>query len=136
MANRLRVADINAIKALLERGWAHRKIARELGLHRGTVGGYARRWQEESESKPAKVTPGSGEAAVWSKPARVTPGSDPKPAKVTPGSDPKPAKVTPGSPGGQSLCEPYSETIIEKLEIGLSAQRIYQNLTIETDFPE
>jgi len=59
MANRLSMADINAIRSLLERGWSHRKISRELGIHRETVGRYARRLLEVEHSKPATVTTGS-----------------------------------------------------------------------------
>ena len=120
MANRLRMADITAIRALLQRGWSYRKIARELGIHRETVARYASPG-DPAGSKPAKVTPGSA--------------PDSKPAKVTPGSEgvakPKPAKVTPGS---RSQCEPFRDTIMAKLEAGLSAQRIYQDLHGEEGF--
>jgi IS30 family transposase len=53
--NRLSVSLQQSIFTLYERGWSARRIARELGVHRETVGG------ELQRSKPAKVTPGSGE---------------------------------------------------------------------------
>ncbi len=100
MANRLKMADVSAIRVLLERGWSYRKIARELGIHRETVARYASA-DDATDSKPAKVTTGSeGEA----KPAKVTAGSvdsgvKSKPAKVATGSElserSKPAKVRP-----------------------------------------
>ena len=56
--------------------------------------------------------------------------------------DSKPTKVPTGSEGGsdnpnegcRSLCEPYRETILEKLGQGLSAQRVFQDLKEEHDF--
>ena len=41
------------------------------------------------------------------------------------------ANPTPGSSGPPSKCEPFREKIIEMLEVGLSAQRIWQDLTYE-----
>lgn len=38
MRNHIKVAVINSIITLLERGWPQRKIARELGINRKTVG--------------------------------------------------------------------------------------------------
>ena len=82
---------------------------------------YAEACTEGSSSKPAKVTAGT---------------DDSKPAKVTTGSvDPKPSKVTPGSERGRSACEPFREAVISRLEQGLSAQRIYQDLRADFDFP-
>ena len=37
MANRLKMAVANAIITLNQRGWSHRRIARELGIDRETV---------------------------------------------------------------------------------------------------
>ena len=68
MANRLGVADVHAIESLLARGWSQRRIARELGVHRETVGRYARLAREKS--KPAKVTPGSGVSRSLCEPYR------------------------------------------------------------------
>jgi transposase len=59
----------------------------------------------------------------------------PKPAIPIPGSDEaKPAKVIAGSAGQRSRCEPFRTMIIEMLERGLSAQRIWQDLTAEQGF--
>jgi len=58
MANQLKMARIQAILGLLEQGWSHRRIARELGVHRETVGRYDR-LRREAGSKPAIVTLGS-----------------------------------------------------------------------------
>ena len=42
MANQLKMADVQALMALHERGWSKRRIARELGIDRETVGRYVR----------------------------------------------------------------------------------------------
>ena len=54
MANRLKMVDVQAIVALLERGWSQRRIARELGVNRGTIGDYAKALKTLG-AKPAKV---------------------------------------------------------------------------------
>ena len=66
--NRLTVSLQQSILILHERGWSGRRIARELGVHRDTVGSELRR------SKPAKVATGSGPEAE-AKPAEVATGS-------------------------------------------------------------
>jgi len=117
MANQLKMAMIEAIIALLGRGWSYRRIARELGIHRETVARYDRLRRQE----PAK-------------PAISTAGSDPDPG-------PKPAIVTAGfpeenrPPGRQSHCASHTEFIQDKLDVGLSAQRIFQDLVSEKGFP-
>src|SRR5210317_357763 len=98
MANELKVAKVLSIKALHAQGWSQRRIARELGVNRETV---ARHLKEGS--KPAKAPPGS---------------ADPKPAKAPPesgaGDDTsKPAKAPTGS---RSLCDPFREVILGKIE--------------------
>ena len=55
MANGLKMAVRHAVIELLERGWSHRRIARELQVHRETVARYDRL----RKSKPAISTPGS-----------------------------------------------------------------------------
>ena len=42
MANQLKMADIQALLALHERGWSNRRIARELSIDRETVGRHVR----------------------------------------------------------------------------------------------
>jgi transposase len=106
MANLLVVVQVHAIEMLLSRGWSQRRIARELGVHRETVGRYVR--LARGDPKPAKVTAGSEEL-----------------------EDSKPAKVTAGPAAGRSRCEPYRQLVIEKLDKGLSAQRIWQDLQLD-----
>ena len=46
----------------------------------------------------------------------------------------KPAKAPPGSGPSQSACQPYRELILAKLDLGLSAKRIHQDLVEEEGF--
>lgn len=116
--NQLKVSLQHSILILQGRGWSGRRIARELGVYRGTV----RKYLLAADSKPAtEVTPGSGSPV------------DPKPANVTPGSEgPKPAKVTAGS--GRSSCEPWRERIEAAALRGLSAKRVHQDMVAEVGF--
>ncbi len=55
MGNYLQMGSQQHIRALLELGWSHRRIAREAGVHRETVARYAQ-WLQ---SKPANLIAGS-----------------------------------------------------------------------------
>jgi transposase len=102
--NQLNVSLQHSIATLTAKGWSARKIARELGVHRETVGRYLR--PVEAISKPAIPPTGS-------------------PTEV----DSKPAIVPAGSKAGRtSQCAPLSAVIEHGLLAGLSAQRIYQDL--------
>jgi transposase len=104
------MAVINAISTLMERGWSQRRIARELGINRETVSRYVHLWK--TEAKPA------GNAPTGSK--------DSKPASNAPiGS------IEERSSGPISHCEVYRQIIEQKVEQGLSRQRIWQDLRDE-----
>lgn len=127
MPNILKMAKVNAIIGLLELGWSHRRIGRELGIHRETVSRYVKLQSEDS--KPAKVTAGScGDTEL--KPAIPAPGFN----EVTVGSDSKPAKVTAGSCASRSMARPFWELVSAKLDLGLSAQRIFQDIVADHGF--
>ena len=106
--NELNVSLQHSILALAGHGWSRRRIARELDINRETVARYVR--------------------LAESKPAISTPGTEAKPAA-------KPAISTPGCPAGrQSLCQPWQAQIEAAVVVGLSAQRIYQDLVSEHGF--
>jgi len=141
MANLLKMAKVHAIIGLLEAGWSYRRIARELGVDRGTVARYDR-LRREREANPAIPTPGSF-PPDHANPAIPTPGSaasaHSNPAIPTPGFDgsflsdgvlPAAGRV----PGRGSQCEPLRAVIEAKLALGLSAQRIYQDVRAEHGF--
>ncbi|HEY2139639.1 MAG TPA: IS21 family transposase [Chthoniobacterales bacterium] len=133
MANLLKMAKVQSILSLHAQGWTQRRIARELGISRDSVGKYVR--QQLCGAKPANAPAGS----VDSKPANlpVLPASDPNPANAPIGASadttaPKPAKAPTGSGvwrGPPSQCVPYQDTILAKAAAGLTAQRIHQDLT-------
>ena len=91
--NELNVSLQHSILTLAANGWSQRRIARELAIHRETVGRHLRL----ATSKPAKV----------------------------------PAGLFPQS---RSQCEPWREFIEQGCQVGLSAQRLYQDLVTEHQF--
>ncbi len=46
MGNQLGMAEQQAIIALARNGWFQQRIARELGVHRETIGRYVKLWQD------------------------------------------------------------------------------------------
>ena len=119
MANRIKMAEKDTILALRRLGWSFRKIERELGIHRTTASKYVK--LAEKDSNPLT------KEAARAKPTRVTTGSEHS-------ENSKPTKVTAGSLTNYSFCEPFRNLIIKKLEIGLSAQRIYQDIVADHGF--
>ena len=107
--NQLNVSLQHSILTLAAHGWSHRRIARELDIHRETVGRHLR--------------------LAGSKPAKVLTGSAPDPAA-------KPAIPLTGClvVGRQSLCVPLQSVIESAVQAGLSAQRIYQDLICDHAF--
>jgi transposase len=127
MANRLKMALIETIQSLHQRGWSQRRIARELKVDRATVAQHLR--DGHHRSKPATAPLGSPAEGDPSKPATAPLGSDQ-------GANPASESVLPASPTPRRLsgCEPWRSTIEAKVQLGLSAQRIYQDLTAEQGF--
>jgi transposase len=121
-------------------GWEHR----ESPLSAETFG-------EEKRLEASQSSPLSGMAVGVSKPAKAPIGSDSKPAKAPIGSEAVSGGIDSvesalGSAAAtgvsersislerecdRSACEPYRQAILEKLEQGLTAQRIYQDLVAE-----
>src|SRR3954465_11823464 len=102
MANQLELAMLQALLGLHQQGWSQRRIARELGIDRETVGRYMKQWR--SGTKPPIVHTGSDRES-GPKPAIAHTGFGPeapaKPAIVHTGSaaesEPKPAIAPTGS---------------------------------------
>ena len=119
MANQLKMATIDTIITLRQQGWSIRRIAKTLGIHRDTVARHLR------EANQAGALAGSDESKL----GQALAGSDEgKLGQALAGS------AGPG-PGSQpSLCEPFRAVIQAKLDQGLTAQRIYQDLVTEQGF--
>lgn len=142
MPNYLKMELINAILALQKRGWSKRRIARELNVDRHTV----RRYLREESKSPTISTAGDGI------PAGEPPGENPplstagnlrpqiethgvsSPGSAAAESGESKAEAVPRSSGRPSKCDPHAEAIRRKLEQGLTAQRIYQDLVDEVQF--
>jgi transposase len=117
MANRLKMAEHNAILGLARLGWSFRRIAAEVGVDRETVARHV---------KAARGNPPASNAAI-----SIT-GSDP--AAGTGPPDPNAAIPIPGAAGQRSRCAPVRAGIQAQLERGLTAQRIWQDLKAEHGF--
>ena len=112
MGNYLQMSTQQQIRALLEIGWSHRRIARELDVHRETVARYA-------VAKPASPIIGSAnEPEDQNQPNLIT-GTD---ALVEGQNRPNP--IT----GPESPAADHHEFIAKQLDKGLTAQRIWQDL--------
>ena len=111
--NEIRMATKHAILGLFRQGWSRRRIARELGIDRKTVARHVDLAEKESK---------------WA--TNPTPGSD-RPMGAEYGTPPR---APPERVGPPSACEPFREAILTKLDVGLTAQRIWQDLVAEHGF--
>lgn len=113
MANQLKTAMVNTILKLKECGWSQRKIARELNIDRETV----RKYINLHKDDPSPSVDVQIDCDI------------PKPA-----TNPHTGSDDENSPGPVSECEPFREIIKQKIEDGLSRQRIWQDLCTEHNF--
>jgi transposase len=130
----IKVATIDIILSLHLRGWSQRRIARQLDINRETVARYLK--QAQSAPKPANVPSGSDAPESAPKPANAPSGSDTPESAPNPDAPPlasAPVNIEQGH-SRRSECEPWRKIIQSKCDSGLSAQRIYQDLTTEHDF--
>lgn len=151
MSNRLSMAQTLAIQALAATGKSKRAISRDLGIDRGTVAKILSQIQNQPPIWEAPTGSGgapnaSGEATTESLTGDViaedraghAPESDAAtcPASVTAASSAKTEGTDPNetAAGSRSECEAHREEIIRKLEQGLTAQRIWQDLVDECGF--
>jgi len=125
MANRLKMALVEAILTLHRRGWSGRRIARELGVDRATVARYLH--QSRPSANAANAPIGSDAASGGSNAANAPISSDAAGGEGAGG----PVATDPPSAGRLSGCDPWRQVIDTKLALGLTAQRIYQDLVGE-----
>ena len=107
MANRLTMAEIDAILTLHKSEHSNRAVADLLGVDRGTVGKYVA--QSAAQNQPNAPTGSVGTDGFGSVPSGAATG-------------------TPPSNGPPSECEPFREQILAKIEQGLLGVRIHQDL--------
>lgn len=113
MANVLKMATVNSIVTLIEGGYSDRHIADVLNVDRGTVAKYRR----ESQNPP-----------------NAPPGSTAAPPGIEGGAPGQKVDSPKRATGPDSMCEPHREVILQKLEQGLTAKRIWQDLSDENGF--
>lgn len=118
MPYRLKMSKIQSIIALRQQGWTLTRIACELGVHRQTVARYVR-----GHSEPTPAPPGSDGSKSTQAPIGPV-GSKSTQAPRSPSSDHV----------GRSDCAPLREVIEKKLDQGLHARRIHQDLVEEHGF--
>jgi len=115
MANQLTVQEQEAIKTLAKQGWKIRRIAKELGLSRNTVRQYVR-----------AMAPTPSTDDLVQRVLNAGAGAE--------GSVENDPLSTPGKTGRKSLCEKHEELVRDKVQTGLTAQRIFQDLQTEVAF--
>jgi transposase len=130
MANYLKMPKKSHVLALIALGWSFRRIEAETGVRRETVSRYARAGPANaaktflgSDASPPPDSPKSG-GTDTANAAKMFPGSDPNPAKTFPGSDTR----------RRFAAAVYHAAITEKLDAGLSLQRVWQDLVEEYSY--
>ena len=127
MPTYLKMPKQSQVLALLELGWSYRRIEAETGVRRETVSRYDRMRRVNA----AKTFPGSDASPPVESPD-VPDVEGANAAKTFAGSDANPAKTFPGStPRPRFTAAMYRTAIAEKLDTGLSLQRIWQDLVEE-----
>jgi len=120
MANQLKMAVVDSILTLKGLGWSQRRIAEVLGIDRGTVARYVH--SPPTEAKPA-TNPIPGSESITEAIGGLESVENP-----IPGSGLSASAGPARSSGPKSCCEPFRAIIEEKLQQGLTGQRIYQDL--------
>jgi len=124
MPNYLKMPKQQHVIALLALGWSYRRIEAETGTRRETVSRYDR----ARRSNAAKTFPGSAPPAPVHHGEEAS-ADDPNAAKTFAGSPANAAKTFPGSTArSRFTAAVYRTAITEKLDVGLSLQRIWQDL--------
>lgn len=141
MSNRLKMAEHQAILGLAQLGWSYRRIAKELGVDRDTVSRHLKAAAEQQ-----RVTGGNDSSIARTDPSGAGPPDSNAAARL---SSPKSivmigseaaasgsnaAISITGFCGRHSRCEPWRAVIIQGLEQGLTARRIWQDLKADHGF--
>jgi transposase len=141
MSNRLSMAQTQAIQALAATGQSKRAISRALGVDRGTVAKTLSQiqnqppvWEAPTGSDDVPSGFKDAEQLDQTEPTQVAE-SDVEPCLPGITANSSSTTVSAETPAGsRSECEPYRDEILRKLEQGLTAQRIWQDLIDEFGF--
>jgi hypothetical protein len=125
VANQLKMALIDTIQRLHQQGWSKRRIARELQIDRETV---ARHLGPNTAPKPATLEGALSDSKPATLEGALSDSAPSAPPSELNDCSPCTRKGTGSVPGPASQCTPFREQILAKLEQGLSAQRIWQDL--------
>jgi transposase len=135
MANRLKMAEHQAIIGLARLRWSYRRIAAELGVDRETVS----RHVKSDSGHAAGTGPPDSNATI---PITGSPASDCGANAATSITGSQAGQATAnatiliaGSSGRRSGCEPWRAVVVAGLEQGLTARRIWQDLRTDHGYP-
>lgn len=154
MAHHLSMAKVNGILGLHRAGWSQRRIAESLDIDRKTVAAHLRQEEAKRAKAPTGEAPTGSDDSNWAKaPTGVESlreGAEdteragligPEVAegcgRSEPGNSIESESGQPTAGAGsksRSLCQQWQEIIQEKLDLGLTAQRIYQDLVADHGF--
>ena len=129
MARELKVDKKQGIEQLLAAGMPKRQIARTLGIDRKSVDRHVARLQPKGATSAEAPTGEAPTGSDDSKGAKAPTGSVAD-QPVLSGSTEEPVKAE----RSRSQCVRFHEQIVAKIEQGLTAQRIYQDLVADYEF--
>ena len=122
MANQLSMVQVHTIESLHKAGYSNRRIARTLGVDRGTVNKCVRSLKSQATQPAASADLSDRASSQGDGPVSITDVA----AKCH--------KSEAHRSGRRSCCDGYRELIAAKLEQGLSATRIHRDLQTDHDF--
>ena len=137
MSNLLKMAISETIRTLHRRGWSQRRIADELGINRETVARHLR--QADPRPKPANAPPGSDSRPT----ARQNQPMRPPARRTSRRHAPDQSRLrlparrlihSRRGSGRRQRLRALAGADPAKCDLGLSAQRIYQDLVTEHGF--
>ncbi len=142
MSNQLSMAAVKSIATLHRSGHSDREIARLLGVDRGAVNKYVNRLKAETDAQKRAGSasdsfqnrPNAPTGSEAAEPAAEVQNRPDAPTGSEPQADANASAEIPGRSGPKSQCGSYRETIEKKLDQGLSAVRIHQDLRIDYGF--
>src|SRR5688572_23719534 len=129
MANQLSMAQVHTIESLHKAGYSNRRIAQTLGVDRGTVNKHVRSLNSHRAEKPV-VAADRQSNGLQGQAASTDDKHDGVSDFVAATLRENPSQRS----GAPSQCEAYRERIVAKLEQGLSATRIHQDLQTDHGF--